>query len=215
MNLLAHAYLGFDDPELIAGQVAGDFVKGRDLSDYPEAIAHGIRMHRNLDAWTDRHPVFRRSCERFPRARRRVAGIVVDLVYDHSLARQWSFFCHTDLVEYAGFLYSNLEASEPDLPDRMKRFIRRSPQVGLFEGYRETEGLERAIRFVASRMKRSELFDGVLEEVGELLPQLDTDFAEFFPAAIRHAITLTPKPEQLRIFGDRQSSAPKIEVFLP
>lgn len=214
MNLLAHAYLGFDDVALVTGQIAGDFVKGPDLSAYPPDIQNGIRMHRKLDVWTDRHPVFKRSCARFPKERRRVAGIIVDLAYDHSLARHWSHYCHTDLVNYADFLYVSLEKFRSDLPADMNGFINRVPEVGLFEGYRDIQGLERAVRFVESRFKRTGLFEGVMAEIDAVLPEIDQDFAEFFPAAIRHAATLAPQSEQIKIYGDVQQSIPKTEVFL-
>ena len=213
MNLLAHAFLGFDNAELITGQIAGDFVKGPDLSEYSTMIAAGIQMHRQLDVWTDRHPVFKRSCNRFPRSRRRVAGILVDLAYDHSLARFWSNYCHQDLVEYAGFVYLNLERFKADLPTKMSGFIRRVPKIRLLESYRDAEGLRRAINHVATRLKKPELLHGAFEEVQEMMPVIDSDFKAFFPHAIKKAVLLAPNPDKLEIYGDSQSRRRKIEVF--
>lgn len=35
MNYLAHAYLSFNDPEILVGNLISDFVKGKKKFDYP------------------------------------------------------------------------------------------------------------------------------------------------------------------------------------
>ena len=205
MNLLAHAFLGFDHDELIVGQIAGDFVKGRDLSGLPPMVAEGVRMHRQLDVWTDQHPVFRRSCERISARRRRVAGILVDILYDHSLARGWSRYGHTDLLEFASFVYARLDHHAAVLPSSMQRFISRVGDVRLFENYRAEHGIERAIKHVQSRLKRSaSLLDGALDEVLPLVPAIDRDFDAFFPAAVRASAAWVPDVHSPSLYGDER-----------
>ncbi|HBR99313.1 MAG TPA: ACP phosphodiesterase [Gammaproteobacteria bacterium] len=214
MNYLAHAFLGFDDAEWVAGQLAGDFVKGRNLSAYPHAIRQGIRMHRQLDAWADSHPIFRRSCQRLSPERRRVAGILVDLAYDHCLACQWSHYCHTDLLGYADFVYQTLAMHAPNLPPTMQTFIQRSAEIRLLERYQHPSALARAIDVIDARMSKRGLFAGALDDVMQNLPALSHDFAEFFPHAIRHMAGLAPQPGSVRIYGDHNAVLPKTEVFL-
>lgn len=205
MNLLAHAFLGFDHDELVVGQIAGDFVKGRDLSALPPMLAEGVRMHRQLDVWTDRHPVFRRSCQRIHPARRRVAGILVDILYDHSLSRGWSRYGHTDLVHFADFVYARLDHHAAVLPDTMQSFISRIGDVRLFERYRNEEGIERAIKHVQSRLNRSaSLLEGALDEILPLVPAIDRDFDEFFPAAVRESAAWVPDVHTPSLYGDDQ-----------
>lgn len=192
MNLLAHAYLGFDHEERRVGQIAGDFIKGRDLSAYPEFIEEGIQLHRSLDAWTDRQRVFRQSCARFPKSRRRIAGILVDLLYDYTLARNWSSYCNIELAEFADSLYQALERHQEILPTKMSNFITRAPIVGVFEGYAEFSGMERAVKHIAGRMNDPSLFDGALDEMLAVIPGVDEDFAEFFPHAGKMAVELLP-----------------------
>lgn len=192
MNLLAHAYLGFDHEERRVGQIAGDFIKGRDLSAYPEFIEEGIQLHRSLDVWTDQQLIFRHSCARFPKARRRIAGILVDLLYDYTLARNWSSYCSIELLEFADNLYRALERHQETLPTKMSYFINRAPIVGVFEGYADFSGMERAVNAIAGRMKDPSLFDGALDEMRSVFPQVDEDFAEFFPQAIKTAVELLP-----------------------
>lgn len=197
MNLLAHAYLGFDHEQRRVGQIAGDFIKGRDLSAYPEFIKEGIQLHRSLDVWTDQQRIFRHSCARFPKARRRIAGILVDLLYDYTLARNWSSYCSIELAEFADGLYRALENHQNALPAKMSPFINRAPIVGVFEGYAKFSGMERAVQAIAGRLKDPSLFDGALDEMHSVVAQVDEDFAEFFPQAINTAVELLPDHRSL------------------
>src|SRR5215468_3052284 len=90
MNLLAHAFLAQDDPNLLLGSLMGDFVKGPLNDRYAPAITRGLILHRSVDTYTDAHPLVARSRARISRVRRRYAGILIDVFYDHYLARDWS-----------------------------------------------------------------------------------------------------------------------------
>lgn len=93
MNYLAHLHLGGDAPPQLLGSLYGDFVKGPLAGRWPTEIEAAIRLHRRIDAFTDSHPLQARARARFPAARRRTAGMLLDLFFDHCLARDW--------VEYA------------------------------------------------------------------------------------------------------------------
>ena len=93
MNYLAHALLAGPHPEMVLGGLMGDFVKGRIGDDWPEPLRGGLLLHRRIDRYTDEHRVVAASRARFPPPRRRFAGIVVDVCFDHFLARdfeRWS-----------------------------------------------------------------------------------------------------------------------------
>ena len=53
MNYLAHAYLSFGDPDILAGNMISDFVKGKKKYEYPDRIQMGITLHRKIDEYTD------------------------------------------------------------------------------------------------------------------------------------------------------------------
>jgi len=100
MNFLAHSLMGFDDDALIAGQFCGDFVRGRDLSQFPEAVERGIRMHRFLDIYTDSFPALQAARADIQQLPRRFSGIVVDVLFDHYLARNWKAVSDITLSEH-------------------------------------------------------------------------------------------------------------------
>ena len=113
MNYLAHAYLSFNDPEILTGNLISDFVKGKKKFDYPRGIQNGITLHRAIDNFTDTHETTRQAKEVFRPHYRLYAGAFVDVVYDHYLAndkkriwcRRVGYFCRQYLC-LAGAVYS-------------------------------------------------------------------------------------------------------------
>jgi acyl carrier protein phosphodiesterase len=89
VNFLAHLLIAHRTRTSAAGAILGDIVRGSDLSAYPADIQRGIRIHRRIDALTDRHPVLHSRRQAFPAETRRYAGIVLDLVCDYALAQDW------------------------------------------------------------------------------------------------------------------------------
>jgi acyl carrier protein phosphodiesterase len=89
MNFLAHAFLAADDPALVVGGVIGDWIKGPLPGALPADLARGVALHRAIDSHAETHSAFRASRARISPARRRYGGVVVDIVYDHLLARRW------------------------------------------------------------------------------------------------------------------------------
>ena len=90
MNYLAHLYLAGNDAEALIGSLMGDFIKGRVDPDLPPVLRQAILQHRRIDSFTDAHPIVRRSKQRVTNEFRRYAGILIDVFYDHFLAREWS-----------------------------------------------------------------------------------------------------------------------------
>jgi len=97
MNFLAHLYLADPQPLGLLGSLMGDFVKGPLGGRYPEPITRGIMLHRRIDTFTDAHAVVRASRTRISPGRRRFAGIMIDVFYDHFLARDWARYCPEQL----------------------------------------------------------------------------------------------------------------------
>src|SRR5688572_11794852 len=105
MNYLAHALLSHQSAEAILGALLGDFVKGPVGAEYPPAVRDAIHLHRLIDRYTDSHPVVLSSRRLVSDARRRFAPIMIDMFYDHFLARHWSDYCDTPLRQFARQVY--------------------------------------------------------------------------------------------------------------
>src|SRR5690606_29862087 len=88
VNWLAHLQLARDQTFERLGPLSGDFVRGLGIPDVDPDLRPGLRAHRAIDAFTDAHPMVRRSRARLVPAGR-FSGVLVDLLYDHVLARGW------------------------------------------------------------------------------------------------------------------------------
>ncbi len=100
MNFLAHAWLAQPgDDGFLYGNLIADGVKGSDLSGWSPSVAGGIRHHRRVDAWVDQHSSVLLAKRRAPKTQRRYAGIALDIVWDHFIARQHAGAEQSALVE--------------------------------------------------------------------------------------------------------------------
>ena len=92
MNYLAHLHLGGQLPAQLLGSLYGDFVKGRLQGQFSPPIEAASQMQRSIDRFTDSHPQVGEALSRFSLTRRRYAGIVLDVFFDHCLARDWALY---------------------------------------------------------------------------------------------------------------------------
>lgn len=116
MNFLAHALLAGDTPSLIVGGVVGDWIKGRLPGTLPDDLARGVTLHRAIDYFAESHPAFNRSRSRVSAERRRYAGVLVDVFYDHLLARNWATIHRQPLSNYCENVYRLVRDRMNDLP---------------------------------------------------------------------------------------------------
>jgi len=185
LNYLAHLYLSEGDPDSLIGSLMGDFVKGRIDPALSPAMRWGIQLHRRIDSFTDAHAVFRRSKRRIRPEFRRYGGILVDLYYDHFLARQWSRYSTVPLEDFAQKVYSLMQERQHGFPATMQRSVSYMIANELLQSYEDLKGIERALQGIEGRLKRpSRLREAVLD-LEDNHRALADDFAIFFPDLIR------------------------------
>lgn len=118
MNYLAHAYLSFNDPEILVGNMISDFVKGKRKFDYPVPVQAGIMLHRLIDSFTDDHPATKEAKEFFRPDYRLYSGAFIDVVYDHFLAIDLSEFTESSLFDFSQKTYSLLQENKQWFPEK-------------------------------------------------------------------------------------------------
>jgi len=203
MNFLAHALLAGDDGDLIAGQIAGDFVRGRlDRQDLG-ALHAGVRMHRALDVFTDAHPLVVRSRKRLAGPRRRYAGIIVDVLYDHFLARHWERYSARPLDRFSGGVYRALECRHALLPARLQRFLPYMIERDLLGGIGGLQGLAESFARLDRRFSRPTPLPDSHLALAPLDAALEADFLAFFPeaGAFAQQLIVAGEPTQARAAG--------------
>src|SRR5205085_7057375 len=98
MNHLAHLMLARNSDELMVGGFIADAVKGKKYLDYENEISKGILLHRFIDSFTDTHKEVSELKVLLRPQFGLLSGVVIDMLYDHQLAKHWSEF-NTDSLE--------------------------------------------------------------------------------------------------------------------
>jgi len=184
MNVLAHIYLSGDSDEVIIGNYIGDYVKGRDYLKYPEQVRKGIIIHRNIDAFTDKHPVVHRSKILFSKKYHKYAGVVTDILYDHFLTKEWDFFSRRPLESVTYQFYRAMVNNYEILPDKVKDRIPFFIINNWIEAYRTSKGLKSVLRAMSRRTSLPNEARYAIKTFKKNYYSLNDDFMEFFPQLI-------------------------------
>ena len=180
MNYLAHLHLGGPRPGELLGSLYGDFVKGPLQGRWPADIEAGIRLHRQIDAYTDSHPLVLQAKQRFPSERRRYAGILIDLFFDHCLAAHWHDYAAEPLQQFTARVYRVL-SEEAELPGKLALIAPRMAAQDWLGSYRNFAVMEQVVAGMSRRLSRPEGLAGGVVELERLYVPLQQDFREFYP----------------------------------
>ncbi len=152
MNYLAHAYLSFNEPEILAGNMISDFVKGRKKFDFSLPIQQGIALHRAIDNFTDFHPATQEAKCYFKKDYRLYSGAFVDVVFDHFLANDKKEFSNEgELDSFCQSTYINLQNNEAGLPEKFLKMLPHMKEQNWLFHYSSREGIEKSFEGLARR----------------------------------------------------------------
>jgi len=187
VNFLAHAYLARGSDRSILGGLMGDFVKGPLQGRYDVELTRALTLHRRIDSYTDAHDVVRCSRRRVSPARRRFAGILVDMFYDHFLARLWQEYSDVPLEQFTAYVYAVLREHWALLPERLQQVAARMADGDWLASYRSVDAVAAALDRMGGRLTRG---NAILRSGDELLAEyeaFEADFRLFFPDVVRFA----------------------------
>jgi len=151
LNYLAHAYLSFNQPEILVGNLISDFVKGRKKFDYSPGIQKGIALHRGIDHFTDTHEVTREAKEIFRPHYRLYAGAFTDVVYDHFLATDKNEFSAESLLQFSLTVYETVTPFVPLLPEKFRQMFPYMQQQNWLNNYQYNQAIGRSLAGVVRR----------------------------------------------------------------
>lgn len=181
MNYLAHALLAEPHAYSVIGNISGDLVKGRlEHHALHPRVADGVRRHRRVDALTDSHPRYLELKTLFPREHRRIAPIVLDVLFDHYLTRDWSLLNRLDRDEFIDDVYAVLAHPDAPLPDLLSA---RAPQwvaADWLRVYGELDGVEAVLARLARRARRHMPLTEALSAVHDHDSELRLGFQDVF-----------------------------------
>ena len=153
MNLLAHAYLSFDQPEILVGNMISDYVKGKKQYDYPIGIQHGIRLHRAIDHFTDQHEATHQGKHFFKPAVGLYAGAFMDVVYDHFLALDSNELSEEEWQPFTRQVYRQLKLQEQFLPEKFALQLPHMTTHNWLFHYRYLTAIEKSFGGLVRRTK--------------------------------------------------------------
>jgi acyl carrier protein phosphodiesterase len=186
MNYLAHFYLSGEREHLLLGNFIADAVKGNGLEGFSSELQEGIRMHREIDFYTDNHPVTSRSKNLLRAEFNHYSGVIVDIFYDHFLARNWREFSEEPLSHYSQRIYALLEKHEAEFPDRPRHMLPFMKNHDWLMAYTEVEGIRRVLTGMSRRVKPGSKMEIAADALVKNYASFEKDFREFFPDLVRH-----------------------------
>lgn len=180
MNFLAHIYFSGDNDYVKIGNFIADAIKGKKYMEYSKEVQVGILLHRNIDSFTDKHPTVRISKDRLHSRYRHYDGVIIDILYDYFLAKNWSTYSSIPLNDYAQTFYAILNSNYSILPDKVKHLMPYMIKDNWLYSYRTIEGIEKVLQGMNRRTNNKSQMDMAVEDLKIHHSEFENDFKIFF-----------------------------------
>ncbi len=188
MNFLAHIYLSGDNDLLKIGNFMADSIRGNHYLDYPEEIKKGILLHRYIDTFTDAHPIYRKSKHRLHEKYGHYSGVIMDIVYDHFLAKNWARYSNIQLEEYAESFYKLLQTNYEILTEKTQGMLPYMMGRNWLVSYASMAGLEMILFQMDHRTKNRVHMHEAIIEIQEFYTEFEEEFTLFFEELQQHCL---------------------------
>jgi acyl carrier protein phosphodiesterase len=180
MNFLAHIYLSGDSDLIKIGNFMADGVRGNKHLELHSEIQKGIILHRNIDTFTDAHPVFRQSTKRLHANYHHFSGVIVDVFYDHFLAKNWNLYSDEKLEVYVANFYDSLDSNHDLLTEKAQMMKPYMIQQNWLLSYQTIDGIEKILSQMDNRIKRESNMRFSVQELRLFYKEFEDDFTIFF-----------------------------------
>lgn len=181
MNFLAHAYLSFGNSDILVGNMIADQVKGKQIEAYPEAIQHGIHIHRKIDAFTDSHPITLETMSIFRTSAGKYAGAFLDVSYDHFLAIDNQNEPKEGWEPFAQKCYSQIEQYAEHLPSKFCTMFMYMKKEDWLYNYRYNWLIEKSFERLKNRANYLDDNALVFDDFKNHYQELQISYNIFFP----------------------------------
>ncbi len=186
MNFLAHIYLSGNNEPLMVGNFIGDFVKGSMMNEYTPEIKKGILLHREIDHFTDKHPIVKQSKKRLRKKYGHYAGVITDIYYDHYLALDWHKYHQQKLLDYTLSFYSAISKYKNVVPEKVNHMLRYMKRDNWLYNYQYFDGIKRVLHGMSRRTTFDSKMDLAIHDLKEDHQEYHHEFNAFFPDLMDH-----------------------------
>jgi len=180
MNFLAHIYLSGDDELVKIGNFMADGIRGKQFEKYPETIQKGILLHRAIDTYTDSHPIFRKSTKRLHQRYHHYAGVIVDIFYDHFLAKNWTKYAEIELKIYVAEFYQSMNNHYELLSEKAQNILPYMEKQNWLLNYQFIEGIQQILTQMDRRTNNKSNMRFATEELTSHYNDFENEFTIFF-----------------------------------
>lgn len=187
MNFLAHIYLSGDNDFIKIGNFMADGIRGKQFENFPSAIQKGIILHRAIDTYTDAHPVFRESTKRLHERYHHYAGVIIDVFYDHFLAKNWKKYSNENLEEFIDNFYQSLHTNHDLISEKTKNLLPYMEKQNWLLSYQTVEGINEILTQMDRRTKNESKMRFASEELKMFYTEFEEEFTLFFEDLQLHA----------------------------
>jgi len=184
MNYLAHCYLSCSDEDLMIGNIITDFMRKKEEPLYNGRVLEGILLHRQIDNYTDRHPASLKLRKMLRPRHGKYASVVVDLVWDYMLGKNWSHYTSASKDDFVRPIYKVLLKRKEELPASFKSKIDNMVEADFLLSYSTEDRMRSSLEYMDRRVKFPSDFVGAILDIRENLDAIDQLFSEFFPDLI-------------------------------
>lgn len=185
MNFLAHIYLSNENENIKIGNFIADAIKGNKYKYLPAEIQKGIKLHREIDSFTDSNQIVRLSKRRLHERYNHYDGVIIDILYDHYLAKNWKNYSEIPLKDYTEGFYRILKENYELLPDKIKHLMPYMIKNNWLYNYRSLEGIERVLQGMNRRTKSKSQMHLAIEDLKLHYDDFEKDFTQFFEELIQ------------------------------
>ena len=180
MNFLAHIYLSFDDEEVTIGNFIADSIRSKNYQHLPFKVQQGIILHREIDTYTDSHPIVKQSTKRLHPNYSHYSRVIVDIYYDHFLAKNWRDYSDIPLEDYVDGFYDLLEKYYSILPDNIKHMMPHMVGNNWLLSYAKLEGIGRVLNGMNRRTKNRSKMNFAILDLETHYEAFEKEFVDFF-----------------------------------
>ena len=180
MNFLAHIHLSGENELIKIGNFMADGVRGKQYENFPIDIQKGILLHRAIDTFTDAHPLFRQSTKKLHSRYHHYAGVIVDMYYDHFLAKNWKSYSTETLEKYTAQFYQSLLNNPTILTTKTQNLLPYMMEYNWLVNYQSIHGLERILSQMDHRTKNQSLMRFATEELVAHYDEFESEFSLFY-----------------------------------
>ena len=180
MNFLAHIYLSGNNDLIKIGNFMADGIHGKNFDDFPREVGLGITLHREIDTFTDFHPIFRKSKHRLHEKYGHYSGVIIDIFYDHFLAKNWEKYSDEKLEDFTAHFYRVLEDNYSILTEKTKGLMPYMIKYDWLTSYATIEGISRILFQMDHRTKNKSGMQFSVNELQEFYTDFEEEFTLFF-----------------------------------